>query len=224
MIWEKNYKRGRYNNYAFDRVITLVLQTYSKRVDKKKIKILDLGCGGGGNTKFLYNEGFNTWAVDASIKAINITKKKINNKIIKKQIIKASFKSLPFKNNFFNFILDRQSLGHNLKKDILKSVPEIYRTLKKGGYLLSFVFSNKHPHIKYGKRFIKEHKYDLHRFKKGIFKNSGITHFFSLSEIKSIFKKFRFIEVVRETDTPLVNDRLSKYNNESFMLFLQKNK
>ena len=96
--WEKNYKiLKRYNNYPYEFIISYTLRNFKP---SKKIKALDLGCGGGGNTKFLAEQGFSTYGVDGSQTAVNLTKKKLT-KTQKKNIYKATFDNLPFKKKFF---------------------------------------------------------------------------------------------------------------------------
>ena len=77
-IWERNYKKKRYNSYPYDKVVSIILRTYPIKKNRKKIKVLDLGCGGGNNTEFLAKEGFDVYAVDGSKEAINLTKKRVS--------------------------------------------------------------------------------------------------------------------------------------------------
>ena len=226
-IWERNYKKKRYNSYPYNRVVSIILKTYPIKKSRKKIKVLDLGCGGGNNTEFLAKEGFDVYAVDGSKEAINLTKKKVRKLVSLNKIVKSDFESLPFKNNFFDFILDRQSLGHNNKRKIYLIVNEIERLLRKRGNFLSFVFAAEHPHKKYGKiinlnkKKAKNSK-DLYNFKKGVFKNSGLVHFFTFNEIKKIFKNFKFIEIIEEKSRSMINGLYSVYNSNEYILFLKK--
>ena len=226
-IWERNYKKKRYNSYPYDKVVSIILRTYPIKKSRKKIKVLGLGCGGGNNTEFLAKEGFDVYAVDGSKEAINLTKKRVSKLVSLNKIVKSDFESLPFKNNFFDFILDRQSLGHNNKRKIYLIVNEIERLLKKRGNFLSFIFSSKHPHKKYGKiinldKRKDKNSEDLHNFKKGIFKKSGLVHFFTLKEIKKIFKNFQFIEIIEEKSRSMINSSYSIYNTNEYTIFLKK--
>ena len=95
--WENNYKNlKRYNNYPHDFVVSETLKHF-KNVNK--IKALDLGCGGGGNTKFLAEQGFLTYGVDASQTAVNLTKKKLV-KSKKKKLLKQTLKIYHLKKTF----------------------------------------------------------------------------------------------------------------------------
>ena len=57
--WEKNYKSlKRYNKYPFDFIVSYTKKYFK---DGYGLRSLDLGCGGGNNTKFLQEENFNVF-------------------------------------------------------------------------------------------------------------------------------------------------------------------
>ncbi len=141
--WERNYINKRFNKYPYDEVVSFIFKNYSNAA-RCKIKILDLGCGGGNNSHFIAKEGFDLYAVDGSNESIKLTKKKLNF-YNRKKIIKSNFEKMPFKKNFFNCIVDRQSVSCNSISDIKKILNEVFRILKKGGKYLGFYFSLDHP-------------------------------------------------------------------------------
>ena len=74
--WDYNYKiLKRYNSYPYDSIISAVLKYAG--INKKRGKILDLGCGGGGNSQFFLKEKFDTYAIDGSKESVKLTKKNI---------------------------------------------------------------------------------------------------------------------------------------------------
>lgn len=211
--WEKNYKnKKRFNNYPFDFVIKYTFKFFPKV--SNKIRCLDLGCGGGGCTKFLNDLGFNTFAIDGSKTAVDLTKKKVKNK---KQVIQGDFKNLKYKDNYFNYIIDRNSLTHNNEKDIDIIVKNIFRILKKGGIFISSIFSNRHHDIKYGKK-IHGSKNTFTSFKSGTFKHAPVTFFADKKILLRLFNKFKIIDIVKITNNSLIN----KKKNEYFVLVLKK--
>lgn len=222
--WTKNYKKGRFNKYPFDEVVSHSLNLFPQKEKRKIIKVLDLGCGGGNNTKFLNEEGFDVYGIDFSSESIKLTKKKLSNKRQRDKIIRSSFKNIPFKNNFFDFIIDRQSLGHNQLKDIEVYVNEIFRVTKKGGILLSFLFGDKHPHKKLGVKikFKNSSPQDYLKFNSGVFKKSGVTHFFSFNSIKKLFKKFKVLDIIETKKKSLVKKNKSLQNTHSWTVLLKK--
>ncbi len=222
-VWEKNYKNKRYNKYPFDSVVSFIFRNFNNK-KRDKIKILDLGCGGGNNSYFIASEGFDLYAVDGSNESINITRNKLPF-YDKNKIIKSYFQKLPFRKNFFNCVIDRQSLSCNEIKDIKKIVSEIYRILKNNGKYLGFIYSLEHPQLRYGLK-LNDNIHngnvigsDYHNFKKGTFKKSGQIHFFSEKEIFKLFSKFKKINITKQITQKLNQNK--KYNNEHICFELE---
>lgn len=95
---------------------------------KKSMRILDAGCGTGGNIKFLEKYG-EVYGLDLSEEAIKY------NKLRKNNIVMGSINSLPFKNSSFDVVLASEVIYHQWVNDD-KAVKEFNRVLKKGGALL----------------------------------------------------------------------------------------
>lgn len=187
--WEnKIYKKKLHvNKYPFDQVVSLA----HRFLDKKKIKInkeiaLELGCGTGNNLMFLKNYGFSkVYGIDGSKTAVTMSKKFTNKPGIK--ISKSDFITIPFKNNFFKLCLDRGSITHNKKSDIIKILNEVNRCLKKNGFFFSFIFS----------KTDQLYKDKIKKRKKSIEQKLQTT-FLSLSEVKNIYSLFDIIDLTHE--------------------------
>lgn len=113
------------------------ISKYEKLI-KPKTNVLDLGCGDGNNCYYFLNKNLNLYACDFSENALNKVKQ-ISNQI--KTINCDISKKLPFKSNFFDFILADLSLHYFSEIKTKKIILEIKRILKKGGYLLARVNS-----------------------------------------------------------------------------------
>ena len=94
------------------------------------ISMLELGCGSGHWTQFFVEKGFKVTGVDISEAMLDIAKQKN----IDAQFMLADCANLPFANNSFCFIATITML--EFVNDIDKVIKEIYRVLKKGGYLV----------------------------------------------------------------------------------------
>ena len=92
--------------------------------------MLELGCGSGHWTQFFVEKGFKVTGVDISEAMLDIAKQKN----IDAQFMLADCANLPFANNSFSFIATITML--EFVDDIDKVIKEIYRVLKKGGYLV----------------------------------------------------------------------------------------
>ena len=108
-------------------------------------KILDLGCGNGRLFfSFLKDYGVEYYGIDNSEKLIEIAKKRISKfqSPIFKEFLSPNFQiaditDLPYQDNFFDLVISIAAFHHLPTKELrLKSLAEVYRVLKPGGYLL----------------------------------------------------------------------------------------
>jgi ubiquinone/menaquinone biosynthesis C-methylase UbiE len=167
--WEENiYKQGRHlNKYPYDLVISIIAREFSDipKKDRRRITGLDLGCGGGNNTKFFAESGFDVYGIDASGIAIETSKNRFKDWGLKGNFVQGNFLKLPYKDNYFDIVLDRESLYMNNFADVKKSIGEVYNKMKKKGMFISFFYSFFHPDKKFGK-MIEPNTYDNFNEKK----------------------------------------------------------
>ena len=155
-VWEnKIYSKGRQtNNYPYDLVVSLIAKNFfSIPINKrKKIKMLDLGCGTGNHSRFLAENGFDVYGIDGSGTAIRLCRKKFKSAGLRGNFIQGDFFNLPYAGDFFDCVLDSESLYSNKFAIIKIALEQVYRKLKTGGMFICFMFNNYHPDIKLGKK------------------------------------------------------------------------
>ena len=134
----KTYERYNYwsnvwkeNNLPWDiKTHDINLENFLNTFNIKKGKVLEIGCGFGYDTKFLYELGFDVTGLDISKNAIDIAKKN-NSQNVK-------FKCIDFFNydteNDFDFIYDRACL-HGDFEPIEEYFLKCSSLLKSGGHL-----------------------------------------------------------------------------------------
>ncbi|MGC9003398.1 MAG: class I SAM-dependent methyltransferase [bacterium] len=127
-------------------------------------KVLDVGCGTGGNLS-LFN-GF-VVGVDVSMKALSLARRRKKDALL----CLGQAENLPFKDNSFDLVLALDLLEH--LPDDMKGLSEMHRVLKKGGSLLITV-----PAYKF---LWSEHDEALHHFRR-----------YSKGEIKGKMEKAGF--------------------------------
>jgi SAM-dependent methyltransferase len=112
-----------------------------KRTD---IKILELGCGSGGNLWALAKEGFSTYGIDGSDTALKLAHEHLVKKwgITNVNLLQATFDHLPFKDDFFDVIVDVVSLQCLNIEDSKNALKEINRCLKSKGKFFSYRLSD----------------------------------------------------------------------------------
>ncbi len=68
-------------------------------------KICDIGCGSGSNTVFLRRCGFNVYGTEIAASIVRQVKKNLASVGVKADIRTGNNGQLPFKDNFFDFIV-----------------------------------------------------------------------------------------------------------------------
>lgn len=107
-------------------LLKLIVEKYFNQ--KKNLRILDVGCGSGGNFEFLSNYG-EVHGVDNSLLAIKYAKNKAY-----KSLSKAEAERLPFPKQKFDLVLLLDVVEHI--KDDKKALSEAKRVLKSDGAII----------------------------------------------------------------------------------------
>jgi len=221
--WEKNiYSKGKQLNlYPYDILVSIVVRKffdipYEKR---KKIKVLDLGCGAGNNSKFLAENGFDVYGIDGSASAVKTSKERFKRWNLKGNFIRGDFLDLPYKNNFFDLIIDRESIYANTFNNIKNIINGVYRKLKSNGFFISFIYNTYHP----DKRFGREMEQNTYKnFPKGSFQEAGVAHFFDMKEVLKLYSKFRIENIMRNSLREVYNNKQKFMGFDEYIIIAKK--
>ena len=103
-------------------------------LDKKDLRLLDLGCGNGRHLVYAQKIGFsdfNLVGCDFSQNQLSVTKEKGFEAVL------ADLKSLPFESNSFDIVICIASFHHLLdREEQLKALSEMRRVVKSNGVIL----------------------------------------------------------------------------------------
>lgn len=120
-------------------------------LQNKSGKILDLGCGSGRNFLKSFKDKPDTtiYGIDFSQKMINYAKQRADKLKIKIELKQADSTSLPYQDNFFDSAICT-ALLHCIegKQKRIKTIKEIFRTLKSQSQAFISVWGRKSPRIK----------------------------------------------------------------------------
>lgn len=107
---------------------------------KRKMKILDLGCGAGIFLLEFSRRGAKVYGVDSSAEALKATVKLFSLFRQKKQpfLFQANITSLPFKKDQFDLVVCADLVEHLYPDEFRKMLKEARRVLKPGGKLLIY--------------------------------------------------------------------------------------
>ncbi len=147
-FYEKNYKKFGIKfqrSWPNEELIRFLSRNFShfSKIKKKKIKILETGCGSGGNLWMLSKEGYKTFGLDISFKSIELTKKFLKKQKLKSNLLQGNMINIPFKNNFFDVIVDVFSSCCLSSYDGEKYLNSCFLKLKKNGIFFSYFPSKK---------------------------------------------------------------------------------
>ena len=188
-VYEKNLQR---NNWPFSDLISYTIK-YSK-INKKKIRVLELGCGTGPNIPFFISNNSEYFGLDGSTSVINQLKKKYPK--IKNNLVACDFThEIPFRKTF-DLVIDRSSLTHNSTFDIKNCLELIHQKLNSDGKFIGIDwFSTNHFEYKNGKKV--NDPFTKNKFKTGQFKKIGNVHFSNKQHLQKLLNHFK-IEILNE--------------------------
>jgi len=141
--------------------------------DIQKEKLLDIGCGTGHWTDFFVRHGFQVTGVDSSESMLNIAKRKN----IKAQFILANSENLPFEDESYSIITSITMLEFVENQD--KAIRELYRILKKGGWLIIGCLNA-------------DSTIGMNKKKDEVLKHANL---FRISDLKSMFYQFKLLKI-----------------------------
>lgn len=103
-------------------------------------RVLDYGCGGGNNSIFFIEKGYETYGIDVAKESISLIKENLKSRNLdsrlaeKFSIVSPDSTNLPFPDAYFDFVLSNQVLYYlSSEEQIKKVVLEISRCLRPGG-------------------------------------------------------------------------------------------
>ena len=131
--WQEFFKKNDGNQFPHNNLV-IFFYNYIYKIKKKRIDILDLGCGTGSSLMLFKKNSFIVDLVDISKAALNkINKKNKNIKTFNKDI--NSF--LKYSKKKYDLIIDSTSIQHQNEDEIKQSFSLINKNLKKNGYFFS---------------------------------------------------------------------------------------
>jgi len=214
-VWEKIYQEGHTQKYPWDYVVSFVYNNKPKNFKNNDVKILEVGCGTGSNLWFAAREGFDTTGIDFSKKAINEAKKIFKKDSLKCDFKVGNFKKLPFKNNYFDIIIDRAALTCVDHLLAVQAISEIERVSKEKGRFLFTPYSTSNYSYE-------RNKSDKKGFMKKIYRggmiNVGSICFYNKKRIEDILSNWKLISLTHVEKKELI----SKHSHAEWHVISEK--
>ena len=116
------------NTYDLNTRLRVVFRELLRDIDLKEKFLLDAGCGTGWFSQFAERLGAKVYSLDVGKKLLKDVGTKCGANLIEGDIIKT-----PFSSNFFDVVVCTEVIEH--VENQKKAINELYRVLKKNGYL-----------------------------------------------------------------------------------------
>ena len=138
-LWD-GWNAGGGPKYPRDEVVRFFLRRYPSPEGRGRVRVLDLGCGGGVHTLFLAEEGFSVVATDLSPVAVATTSRRLAGRGLDADGVVSSFDALPFRKASFDHVLSVGVLECAAPGLAQAAVPAIATLLRPAGSGL-FIFA-----------------------------------------------------------------------------------
>lgn len=167
-----------------------------------KIKsVLDLGCGAGRHSVYLANNGFDVVGVDVSGSALRMANKWVRKeRLTNVAFMRGTMTNIPFGNSHFHAVISISVIHHAVKKEVVKTIAEVYRILKKNGLFLANLASVKDPRYGTGEKVENNTFRILEAFEEKRFEE--LHHFFTKREASKLLARFTKAKIELLKDKP----------------------
>ena len=192
--WNSILQRREYAPEEPDKLVVNLIPILRRKNAKR---ILDLGCGAGRHVLYFAEKNFEAYGIDVSDTAIKKTKERLEERKLKSnaELVKGDMKALPYTSSCFDAVICINTIYHQRKREMEKTISEIFRTLKKGGIFLANFHSKRSSRYGKGIKVEEDTFIDEHGPEKGV-----LHHYIDEKELKVLLRNFRKVELKIEEE------------------------
>lgn len=206
---EKGFASQR--QYPNEQLIAFLGSNYFclSKEERKKLKVLELGCGSGANLWMVAREGFDAYGIDYASTGLKFCDEMMD--IwggVKADIRLGDMTQLPYLENEFDVIFDVVSMQHLTFDQHFDAYREIARCLKEGGRFFSYHLGENSISLKSTEKML-DHC-TVRNIENGFpLANNGPTCFLSANEVRRFLNDAGFSRVMIEKVTRSYNNQKS---------------
>lgn len=185
-VWENIHSQREWGKYPNEELIRFIVRSFFKipKADRKKIRILELGCGQGANLWFLAREGFDVYGIDISASAIDKARQTLKEWNIESVNLGVqNILHIDFPEGFFDAVVDCSAVCNVSFTEHKNVYQSVHRILKKEGVFWTLHYTDESWGFGSG-NLIDYKTYD--NFSTGVLKNLGVKCLLSDNDLKSL--------------------------------------
>ncbi len=186
--WNKILREEWYSQEEPDEIVINFAKLLKKK--KRKMRVLDLGCGAGRHQVFVAKQGFEAHGTDISETGLKLTKQRLEKQNLEVYLVKCDMKALAYVDSCFDAVINLHAIYHQKLKGIQETISEIYRILRKEGLLLINFLSKRTYSYQKGAEVEEDTFIEQEGIEKGV-----LHHFTDKEEIEHLFKDFKVVNL-----------------------------
>jgi SAM-dependent methyltransferase len=192
--WDAFFRNYEYRKYPSEDLIRFVAQSFYPAPDRRQVRILDVGCGPGGNAWYLAREGFAVSCIDRSEVAIERTRQRMREEDLTAEFRLGDLVEIAdlYEPESFDAAVDVMSIQHNRIAAVRRILDGIWQVLKPGGKMFSMLIAEGTWGDGQGTEVEPGTFADI---PDGLFRETGLVHFFGREETALLFSRFEDVEL-----------------------------
>lgn len=145
-IWETVHRSRTWGQYPGEDVIRFVKGRFARTAERSRVRLLEVGCGGGANLWFMAREGFCVHGLDGSPTAVEAARERLDREIpswseVGGAVQVGDLTKLPYPDATFDAVLDVVAVCYCSFEEAKQAYREMARVVKPGGALFSRMFA-----------------------------------------------------------------------------------
>lgn len=192
-VWDNVFLNQTWGKYPAEDLIRFVAKNFYHMPQRKKTKILEVGCGPGANLWYMAREGFAVYGIDGSKTAISYAKHRLDMECPEweGELQNGDILKLPYADEFFDGVIDNEAVYANSYENAKKIYSEMVRVCKTGGKFFSRTFANDSWGDKTGKKVGR----NAWQVGEGPLLDKGYSRFTYETEIEDLIQGVKFVEI-----------------------------
>lgn len=190
--WEAAYRKRAYAERVPHEDVPSLHKVFQ---DHEVRRILDLGCGDGRHLVYFARRGFEMHGLDKAPTAIRLAEEWLAKDSLRAKLACCDMGTIPYSEEFFDAVICVQVINHHRIEGVRRTVSEIYRVLRPGGWLFLTVTTARPTQPPENSVEVEPNTYvRLAGHEKGV-----PHHYFDMEELHREFSRFELVDLHQDS-------------------------